>query len=290
VKPFAYVPATDLEEALELLARHGDDAHLMAGGTAVILLLKQGLIEPAVVVGLGGLSDLGRIALDGDTLEIGALSTLHCIERDPVVLRHAPAVASAVGRVATVRVRNQATIGGNLVHADPAQDPPPILLVHDAEVVLRGPSGDRIVPLVDFFVDVFETSIEPDEILTRVRIPAPSPTSRFEYVKFLPRTVDDYATVSVAVRVDVAPDGTIGDVRIALGNAGAVPFRALDAEAALRGEAPTPARIAEVADLAAEGSDPGDDIRGTAAYKREMVRVWTGRALDRALDPAETRR
>ena len=283
MKPFAYVPVSDIDEALDLLVRHGDDAHLMAGGTAIILLLKQGLIEPAVIVGLAGLADLGRIHLDGEVLEIGALSSLHRIEGDAVVLGHAPALASAVARVATIRVRNQATIGGNLVHADPAQDPPPMLLVHDADVVLRGPSGDRIVPLADFFLDVFETSIAPDEILTTVRVPRPSPMSRFEYVKFLPRTVDDYATVSVAVRLDVGADGTIEDARIALGNAGAVPFRARGAEAALRGARPSRSAIDEVAALAAEESDPVDDIRGTADYKREMVRVWTGRAVTLAL-------
>lgn len=282
MKPFSYVPAADIEEALDLLARHGDDAHLMAGGTALILLLKQELIEPAVIVGLSGLSDLARIDLDGDLLRIGALSALRRIERDPVVLAHAPAVAHAVAQVATARVRNQATLGGNLVHADPAQDPPPILLVHDADVVLRGPSGERTVPLRDFFVDVFETTIEPDEILTTIRVPRPSPTSRFEYVKFLPRTVDDYATVSVAVRLDPGPDGTVEDVRIALGNAGAVPFRALEAESALRGQVPSASRIEEVAAIAARESDPVDDIRGSADYKREMVRVWTARAVERA--------
>lgn len=282
MKPFAYVPVADIEEALDLLGRHGEDAHLMAGGTAVILLLKQGLIEPAVIVALGGLAELDRIDLEGDVLRIGALSALRRVERDPLVLAHAPAVARAVAQVATARVRNQATLGGNLVHADPAQDPPPILLVHDAAVALRGPSGERVVPLSDFFVDVFETSIEPDEILTTVRVPRPSPAARFEYVKFLPRTIDDYATVSVAVRLDPGPDGAIDDVRIALGNAGAVPLRATAAEDALRGQVPSAARIDEVAGIAAGESDPVDDIRGSAAYKREMVRVWTARALERA--------
>jgi carbon-monoxide dehydrogenase medium subunit len=289
VKPFAYVAAADIEEALELLARHGEDAHLMAGGTALILLLKQELIEPAVVVGLGGLSELARIDLDGDVLRIGALSALRRVERDATVLAHAPAVARAVARVATARVRNQATLGGNLVHADPAQDPPPILLVHDADVVLRGPSGERVVPLDEFFVDVFETAIEPDEILTTIRIPRPSPTARFEYVKFLPRTVDDYATVSVAVRLEVGSDGAVEDVRIALGNAGAVPFRASAAEDALRGTVPSPSYLHDVAAIAAEASDPVDDIRGSADYKREMVRVWTARALERAWNPAAVR-
>lgn len=283
MRPFAFVHAVELDEALELLAEHGEDAHLMAGGTAVILLLKQGLIEPAVIVGLGRLSGLDRIRLEGETIEIGALTTLHGIERDPVVSAHVPAIAAAVAQVATIRVRNQATIGGNLVHADPAQDPPPILLVHDAEVVLRGRSGERVVALADFFVDVFETVIEPDEVLTTIRVRKPSPMSQFAYVKFLPRTVDDYATVSVAVRLDLSADGTVDDGRIALGNAAAVPLRVLEAEAALRGQIPDRRMVDDVAALAADASDPVDDIRGTAAYKREMVRVWTGRALDRAL-------
>lgn len=288
MKPFAYVGATDVEEALDLLAQHGDDAHLMAGGTALILLLKQEFIEPTVIIGLGGVADLARIDFDEDILRIGALSALRRIERDPAVLAHAPAVARAIAQVATPRVRNQATLGGNLVHADPAQDPPPVLLVHDADVVLRGPAGERVIALRDFFVDVFQTTIEPGEILTTIRVPRPSPTSRFEYVKFLPRTVDDYATVSVAVRLDPGPDGAVRDVRIALGNAGAVPFRATEAEDALRGQAPIASLLEEVAAMAAGASDPVDDIRGSADYKRQMVRVWTARALERAWDRVET--
>lgn len=282
MRAFAYVPVVDLEQAIELLTRHGEDAHLMAGGTALILLLKQGLVEPAVVVGLGGLADLARIRIVGGVLEIGALASLHRVERDPLVLGHSPVVAATVARVATIRIRNQATLGGNLVHADPAQDPPPILLAHDAQVVLRGPAGQRTLPLTEFFVDVFETSIAKDEILSVIRVPRPSPASRFASVKFLPRTVDDYATVSVAVRLDIGPAGLIDDVRIALGNAGAVPYRSLAAEAVLRGSLPSAALIEETASLAGETSDPVDDIRGTAAYKREMVRVWTARALEMA--------
>ena len=272
-----------VDEVIAVRTEHGDDAHLLAGGTSTVLLLKQGLIEPSVLVHLGRLPstdprlDTAR-RVDGH-VEIGALQPLHRLELDPVVGRDLPAVAEAVGRVATVRVRNQATIGGNLVHADPAQDPPPILLVHDASVELVGPEAAREVALVDFFVDVFETSLAPDEVLTIVRVPVPDPTSRFAYTKFLPRTVDDYATVSVAVRLDRAADGTIGDARIALGNAGPIPFRALEAEASLRGERPTPERLRLAAALAEDASDPVDDVRGSAAYKRQMAGLWTARTL-----------
>ena len=272
-----------VEEVIALRVEHGDDAHLLAGGTSTVLLLKQGLIDPRVLVHLGRLS-LADPRLDGtrrveERGELGALRVLRGVETDPVVVETIPAVAEAVGRVATARVRNQATIGGNLVHADPAQDPPAILLVHDASVELVGPSGARTVRLTDFFVDVFETTIEPDEVLTAVHVPVPAPTARFAYTKFLPRTVDDYATVSVAVRLDLADDGTIADARIALGNAGPIPFRALEAEASLRGERPTPDRLRLAAALAEQAADPVDDVRGSADYKRQMVGVWTARTL-----------
>lgn len=270
-------------DVIDLLAEHGDQAHLLAGGTAVVLLLKQGLLAPEVLVHLGRLARtepaMATSRLDEETVVIGALQPLRGVETDPVVTATIPAVAAAVGRVATVRIRNQATIGGNLVHADPAQDPPPILLVHDSSVELVGPAGRRIVPLTDFFVDVFETAIASNEVLTSVHVPVPAATSRFAYTKYLPRTADDYATVSVAARLDRAPDGTIADARIALGNAGPTPCRAFAAEASLRGGPPTPERFRVAAALAEEAADPTGDVRGSAAYKRTMVGVWTARTL-----------
>lgn len=283
MRPFVYATPADVDEALQLLVDAGEDAHLIAGGTSVILLLKQGLIEPAVLVSLARCSELTRIRVLPDRFEIGAMVSLRTVERHADVRAHLPAVADAFAQVATVRIRNQATIGGNLVHADPAQDPPPILLAHDAEVVVRGPAGERRIDLADLFVDVFETSIAADEIVTQIVVPRPPPSSRAVYCSFLPRTVDDYATVAVAVRLEFAPDGVVASARIALGNAGAVPFRAQVAEAALAGKLPTGALLADVAALAASGSDPGDDIRGSANYKREMVRVWTRRALEQAV-------
>lgn len=272
-----------VDEVLALLDELGDDAHLVAGGTSVVLLLKQGLLDPEVLIHLGRLAraepGLATTRRDDRAVIIGSLQPLHQVETDPLVLATIPAVAAAIQKVATVRIRNQATLGGNLVHADPAQDPPPILLVHDASVDLVGPDGPRAVALADFFVDVFETAIAHDELLTGVRVPVPDPASRFAYTKFLPRTVDDYATVSVAVRLDRASDGSIADARIALGNAGPTPFRALEAEASLRGERPTPDRLRVAAALAEAAADPVDDVRGRADYKRTMVGVWTARTL-----------
>lgn len=281
---FAYVPASSLDEALSLLARHGDDAHLLAGGTSFVLLLRQGLLDPGVVVGLRSVPGLDTIEVDqAGRLRIGAMATLSQIERDPLVGRSLPVLREVVRRVATIRVRNQATIGGNLVHADPAQDPPPVLLALDAAVEVAGPSGRRILPLNALFVDVIQTSLAPGEIVTALVVPLPPPQARFATVKFLPRTVDDFATVSVAVRVDTLPDGRVGDVRIALGAVAPVPLRAEAAEDAIRGRVPDDRLIDDAADLVLHAVDPVDDVRGSADYKREMARVWTRRALGRAL-------
>jgi carbon-monoxide dehydrogenase medium subunit len=282
---FAFVKAHTVDEAIERLVSHGDDAHLIAGGTSVVLLLKQGLIEPAVLVSLARIPELTTITVEPTGIVVGAMTSLHRLERHPAILERVPAVAAAIGQVATVRVRNQATIGGNLAHADPAQDPPPALLVHDASVRVRGPQGERDIALADLFVDVFETSIEPDEVLLSVSMPTPAPGTRAVYLPFLPRTVDDYATVSVAALATLDPDGRVSHVRIALGNAGSVPLRAGAAETALLGRPPTTRLLDEIAALAADDADPVDDIRGTAGYKREMLRVWTRRALETVTRP-----
>ena len=283
----AFHPATSVEDALDMLGRYGEDARVVAGGTAMVVLLKSGLVRPAVLVGIMNIPGLDPIRMGADgSLEIGAVATLRAVELDPLVRKGAVALGSAVERVATVRVRNQATLGGCVVHADPAQDPPPMLLALDASVVLEGAGTRRSVPLNEFYLDLFETAIRRDEILTAIVIPPPSLGARFTYVKFLPRTVDDFATVSVAVRLDVAADGTIEDIRIALGGANSVPFRATSAEAALRGRRPDPAAIDDAAALARDEAEPFPDVRGSAAYKREMVRVWVARALTSLAQPA----
>ena len=283
----AYHPATSVEDALDVLGRYGEDARIVAGGTAMVVLLKNRLVRPAVLLGVMEIPGLDRIRLGTDgVLEIGAVATLRAVELDPLVRRRAAALAEAVGRVATVRVRNQATLGGNVVHADPAQDPPPMLLALDASVVLEGAGTRRTVPIEEFYVDLFETAMRHDEILTAIVVPPPPEAARFTYIKFLPRTIDDFATVSVAVRLELAADGTVEELRIALGGANSVPFRATSAEAALRGRRPDPAAIDDAAALARDAAEPFPDVRGSAAYKRDMVRVWVARALTSLAQPA----
>ena len=278
MRPFDYLEPETLEEALGLLAQDAEDTVVMAGGTSMVILMKQDLVRPARVIGLRKLAPLRAIG-GGAPLRLGALATHGAIARASAVRKFAPALASTFASVATVRIREQATVGGNLAHADPAQDPPVTLLALDAVAVVASARRRRRVPLTDLFVDVFETSLEPDELLLEVEIPAPPVGARVTYQKFLPNTLDDYATVSVAAVVATAADGTCTHARIALGGAGPVPMRALDAERSLLGRRLDAATIREAGALAAAATDPLPDLRGSAAYKRAMAAVWTARAL-----------
>jgi len=265
--------------ALDLLARYGEDAHFVAGATAFTLLWRQGLLRPGHVIGLRRIAALGGITSAGGALAIGATVTHRAIERSAEVAGYCPALTRTFASVATVRVRNQATLGGNLAHADPAQDPPPMLIALGAEVVAKSAAGERTIPLDELFVDVFTTSLRADEILTSVRCPALAKGTRATYLKFLPRTADDYATVSVAATLRFAEDRRVAGVRVALGGCGPTPLRARSVEAALQGAWPDPRRIADAAARIDADIAPFDDVRGSAAYKRDMARVWTERAL-----------
>lgn len=282
---FEYHAATSLAEALDLLTRYGEDAHLIAGGTSMVLMMQQGLLQPGHVIGLRGISTLRGIqTMEDGGLEIRACTTHREIERSPAVQAYCPAVAETFSHIATVRIRNQATLGGNLIHADPAQDPPPMLLALGAHVVVAGSTGERSIPLDELFVDFFETTVREGEILTALRLPPLPAGNQATYVKFLPRTHDDYATVAVGAWLHRDADGYCQDVRIGLGALATIPLRARAVEDALRGERLTPQLVREAAALVRDEVDPLDDVRGSAAYKREMARVWTERALLRLLN------
>ena len=278
MRPFAYLEPETLDEALALLAEEPLDTLVLAGGTSLVILMKQDLIRPARVIGLRKLAQL-RAIVAGNGLRLGALATHGTIARSAQVRGHTAALSATFAAVATVRIREQATVGGSLAHADPAQDPPVTLLALDATAVVRSKARARRIPLDALFVDVFETSLEPDELLLRVELPPLPAGARATYQKFLPNTRDDYATVSVAAVVATGPDGTCTYARIALGGAGPVPLRAQHAEASLVGRRFDDAAIKEAAALAAAATDPIADLRGSAAYKRAMAGVWTERAL-----------
>lgn len=284
-----YRAPSTVEEVLALRAQHGDDATLLAGGTSVVLLMKNRLVEPSLLVDLRKVAVLREMSLADGGIMIGAGVTLREVEQSPLVRAHAAVLADATAYVATVRIRNQATLGGCIVHADPASDPPPALIVLDAVAILAGPNGRREVPLDGFFTDVFETALAEDELMLGIRIPALPAGARTVYLPFQPRTVDDYATVAVAARLDIV-DGHIAGARLGLGAVGPVPLRATAAEAVLVGlpadaaDPTTSAAIERAAELAVEASDPTDDVRGTADYKRAMLAVHVRRALRGLLD------
>ena len=285
MRPFVLHQAESLDQVFSLLEQYGDEAHLLAGGTSLVLLMNLGLVEPAQVISLRRLSDLRGIrAKAEDGMEIGALTTHRELERSAELASYCAALPAAFGHVATVRIRNQGTVGGNLAHADPAQDPPPMLMALDAEVTLTSRRGERRLPLDALFVGYLTTVIEPGEVLTAIHLPPLARGTRAAYTKFLPRTRDDYATVSVAARLRLDDGGRCEDVRVALGGAAPTPLRARTVEDALRGETLSDQRIAEAAALVLDIVDPPDDARGSSAYKRRMSRVWTERTLRQLRD------
>ncbi|HLZ71445.1 MAG TPA: xanthine dehydrogenase family protein subunit M [Dehalococcoidia bacterium] len=276
-----HAPAT-LDEALALLAEHGEAARPMAGGTALVVLMKQSLVEAEQIVSLARIPGLDTIRVEGGELHIGGLARHYDVETSPVVRGFAPFLCEVYRRVATVRVRNMATVGGGLAHADPAQDPPPGFIALDARVRLVSRGGQRELPVAELSRDYYETVIRPDEILTEVIVPRPASGAAFAYLKFLPRTEDDYATVAVAARAE-RQNGVCRNLRVALGAAGPTPIRATAVEQALEGRAVSTASVRAAAETVADAVDPLDDFRGSSGYKREMAVVFTRRALERVL-------
>lgn len=292
--PFEYIEPATMEEALEALAQYGDEAKLIAGGTGLVNLMKQRLVQPAYLVGLRRLAqtdDLNQIVQlnrtdSGRVFRIGALCTHRAIEDSPLVHSHFPLLAETFKQVASIRIRTVATLGGALAHADPNQDPPPSLMALEARVCVRSSQEEREVGIDDFFVDYYETVLEPDEIVSAVIVPPQPANSGASFLKFLPQTHDDYATIAVAARVTLNRE-QIAQARIALGAAAATPLHASAVEAALQGQPPTRRVIQDAAALVADTVDPTEDFRGSAEYKRDMAVVFVQRAIEQAVARAK---
>ncbi len=284
---FEYVEPESLEEVLALLEQHGEDAKVLAGGTGLINLMKQRLVQPAYLIGLRQLAHSPELAeiRPNSGLTIGALCSHRTIETSALIQHRLPLLATTFRHVASVRIRTAATLGGSLAHADPNQDPPPALLVLDARLRVQSHHGEREIELSDFFVDYYETALEPEELITTVIIPPQPADTGTAFLKFLPQTHDDYATIAVAALVSLDGD-TIIRARLALGAAAATPLRVRAVETALRGQAPTPQVIHAAAALVAEEVDPLADFRGSVEYKRDMAVVFTQRAIEQAVTQA----
>ena len=280
---FEYHAPTSLDQVFDLLDKYGDDSRVMAGGTALVIQMKQRLSQPGHVIGMRRVGSLNAIESTPEGLRIGALCTQRQIENSELVGKELPLVADTFRKVATPRIRNMATIGGGLVNGDPNQDPPPSLIALGASAVMTSKSGDRVVLLEEFFIDYYETDVQPGEILTSVMVPHAPAGSGSIYLKFLPRPADDYGTVNVAAVVSKEQDGTCKDVRIVLGAAGVTPIRAKDAEDALRGKPLTDENIRAAAALVKDAVDPLEDFRGSAEYKTDMAEVFARRAVEQAM-------
>ena len=280
---FEYHAPTSLDQVFDLLDKYGDDSRVMAGGTALVIQMKQRLSQPGHVIGMRRVGSLNAIESTPEGLRIGALCTQRQIENSELVGKEVPLVADTFRKVATPRIRNMATIGGGLVNGDPNQDPPPSLIALGASAVMTSKSGDRVVLLEEFFIDYYETDVQPGEILTNVMVPHAPAGSGSVYLKFLPRTADDYGTVNVAAVVSKEQDGMCKDVRIVLGAAGVTPIRAKDAEDALRGKPLTDENIRAAAALVKDAVDPLEDFRGSAEYKTDMAEVFARRAVEQAM-------
>ena len=280
---FEYHAPTSLDQVFGLLDQYGDDARVMAGGTALVIQMKQRLSQPGHVIGLRQVGGLNSIESTTEGLRIGALCTQRQIENSILIAEDLPLLAKTFRKAATPRIRNMATIGGGLVNGDPNQDPPPALIALGASAVMTSKSGDRVVPLEDLFLDYYETDIHPGEVLTSVLVPPAPAGSGSVYLKFLPRTADDYGTVSAAAIVSKEQDGTFKDVRIVLGSVGVTPIRAKDAEDALRGKALTDENIRAATALVKDAVDPLEDFRGSSEYKTDMAEVFARRAVEQAI-------
>src|SRR4051812_19575799 len=265
--PFDYLRAASADEALAALAEHGDEAKLLAGGQSLLPLMKLRLAVPAVVIDLGTAAELSYIRDDGDSVAVGALTRHSDVAADDVIRREAPILAHAAGLVGDPQVRHRGTIGGSVAHADPSADLPTALLALGASYVVRGQQGERTVSADEFASGFLETVLEPDEMLTEVHVPKPSPG--WGYEKFTRRAID-WATVAVgAVR---RADGTVA---VALANMGPTVVRASAVEQALASGAGT----SDAAAVAAEGTEPGSDVTASAEYRRHLACVLTSRAL-----------
>lgn len=270
-----------LPEALEELA--GDEALVLAGGQSLVVLMNTGLLVPERLVSIAGLSELRDVQVDDDGLDIGALCTHRQLAEHQIIRRHLPAAARMFDGVGNVRVRSAGTLGGNLVHADPAQDPPVMLAALGAQATVAGPDGHRRLAVEDIAAGPFWPTLNDNELLTRVHVPWPGEHDVAAYIKFLAGSQDDYATVSVGARLSLA-DGVVSAVRMAAGAVGPTVEMLDDAAAVLIGQSPTDEEVLRrLSERVRDSVSPSGDRRGSPDYKRAMAGVVARRAVQACL-------
>ena len=269
---FDYIRASSVNEALDLLAKHGDDAKILAGGHSLIPAMKLRLSQPKIVIDISRIGDLRSISQQNGKIAIGALTTHYEIESSDLLKRACPLLPEVAGKIGDMQVRNKGTVGGSCVHADPAGDWPAAMLALDAEFEIAGPNGNRTVTAKDFFVDILTSAVGPDEILRSIHVPATANSAA--YVKFAQKA-SGFAIAGVAALVDKAKK----EVAVAVTGVAAKAYRASGTESLLRGVEPTADSIAAAAEKAADGIDPLSDIHASADFRAHLARVQAKRAL-----------
>lgn len=282
---FDYVAPATLNEAVSLLNKNGD-AKVLAGGQSLIPMMRFRLAAPALLIDINRIADLEYIREEDGWLKIGALTREATMDRSNLVHESYPLLADTTRVVADPLVRNMSTLGGNLAHADPANDHPATMLAYGADLVATSSQGERVIPVSEFFLGPFESTLKSNELLTEIRIPIPEDYSGGAYVK-LERKVGDFATAAVAAQVQLDEDGRCISAGIGLTNVGFTPIQASAAEEALVGKTLNDSDYKEAARLASEAAEPESDQRGSAAYKRHLVKTLTVRALRKAVERAK---
>ena len=280
---FEYVAAASVGEAVAALAAGGEEARILAGGQSLIPIMKQRLGSPELLVDINGIAELGHIGRSNGELRIGALARHADVVESGETFG---AIASAAPWIADPIVRNRGTLCGSVAHCDPEGDWNSVMLAMGATVVAQGPDGERTIPIDDFVVSLFTNSLTAGEMVTEVRVPVPQGRSGGAYMK-LERKVGDYATVGVATHLELADDGTVANAGIAMTSVAPINRKATVAEALLVGQDPSGDALDAAAAAVAEASEPHTDVRGTADWKREVVRVYTRRGLATALEQAQ---
>jgi carbon-monoxide dehydrogenase medium subunit len=275
---------TSLEEATSVLAQQGEEAKIIAGGTALVIMLRNRLISPAALLSIERVPGLRYVRHEpGSGLRIGALTTIREAELSPLVREKNPTLAQTFAEVANVRVRNAATVGGNLSEADYASDPPCLLVAMRGSVKAMSARGERQIPLLEFFKGFYETALEPDEILTELIVPDLSPATRSAYIKYVTRSSEDRPCVGMAVVVEVDPDGTCRDLRVVVGAVDETPQEIAEAEALARGQQLSDGLVEEISEAYASGIQPLSDLRGSDWYRKQLIRVLVRRGIQKAL-------
>ena len=283
---FEYLTPSNISDAVALLQKHGDEAKILAGGHSLIPAMRLRLAEPGYLIDISGIGGLDYIQEESGQLRIGAMTCEAALEESEIVRSQYPLLLDTAKMIADPSVRNMATVGGNLAHGDPANDHPATMLALRALVLAEGPNGTREIKIDNFFPDFFTTALSEDEILTEIRIPTPPSASGGAYLK-IERKVGDYAAAAVACQLNIDSSGSIENIGLGLTNVGSTPIRASSAEELLKGKKPDENMLAEAGRLAAADSEPMEDLRGSAEYKRALVNELTQRAIKLSLQRAE---